>query len=321
MNKMFRRIVNQFQQLRDSGGKTGGVDARTVRYASGFLAREARLSLSTSEVSERKQTPSDQPASPSCSKCAGMRFQAQAPPTSPDSLFNIPRKPVGGQKVLSMPTSKENRSGAQVFSHLKRLSGSGKKVKRAPSSATLDIEDTTLGLHAHSSTSAKRQNSKHDQACSRPMPQLSSNKAEYAVDSKYRNVYSLNDYLAIIEPLPGTKLPNLGKAYRRPTKLLPAHLRGPVAPAHGAFLQSAYIGTNAPHRNYHTPPNTIPRPRPLIRRLEASTAIHRLEASQGLATSESRDKQSLPFPLREREASGYHGTLKSVKPSIDGAPT
>ncbi|KAL8756350.1 MAG: hypothetical protein Q9199_003007 [Rusavskia elegans] len=251
--------------------------------------------------------------------------QAQVPPISPGSLFEIPRKPVGGQRALSTPTPKGNRGPAQILSHLKRVSGSGKKSKGIPSPASLDIEDTALRFHAYPSVSSKCRSTKYDQIYLPPVLQPFSNDKEYEPNHRHWKHYTLNDYVASmssIDPLPRLRNPDLGKAYRRPKMLLPEHLRYASASPHDASILSADARMAAAHTNHYTSTNTVPGQRPHIRRIPASTAVHRLDAVGGMVTSASLDRQSVRPLLQERDAPGHGGVAIDMRSSSPrDAPT
>ncbi|KAI4263197.1 MAG: hypothetical protein L6R42_001653 [Xanthoria sp. 1 TBL-2021] len=250
--------------------------------------------------------------------------QAQVPPISPDSLFEIPRKPVGGQRALSTPTPKGNRGPAQILSHLKRVSGSRKKSKGIPSPASLDIEDTAVRFHAYPSVSSKCRSTKYDQIYSPAVLQPFSNDKEYEPNHRHRKHYTLNDYVASmssIDPLPRLRNPDLGKAYRRPKMLLPEHLRYASASPHDASILSADARMATAHANHYTSANTVPGQRPYIRRIPASTAVHRLDAVGGMVTSASLDRQSVRPLLQERDAPGHGGVAIDMRSSPRDAPT
>ncbi len=211
-----------------------------------------------------------------------------------------------------MPTPKEKRGAAQIFSHLKRMSGAGKKVKRAQSPASLDLEDAALGLHAYPSTPSKCRSTKYDQALSPSIPQSPSSKTQYQVDDRDRRICSLNDYAASIETLPQSRNPDLGTAYRRPKRLLPEHLREPLLPSYDASLQCADSRKATTSKNHRMPADILSEQRPQIRRNPATTAIHRLDAVEHKATSGTNDKQTLPPSLQEREASAQTPSSGSI---------
>ncbi|KAL8858508.1 MAG: hypothetical protein Q9178_005006 [Gyalolechia marmorata] len=274
---------------------------RTVRYAGGFVAKEARDEESRTGTSQQKQSP------PTQSAC-----QPSTPRQQMNNQKRIVLSPVGAPRATSMPTPKEKRGAAQIFGHLKRMSGAGKKVKRAQSSASLDLEDTALGFQAYPSTPSKCRSTKYDQALSPSTPQPPSSKIQYQMDDRGRRICSLNDYVASIETLPQSRTPDLGRAYRRPKRLLPEHLREPLVPSHDASLQCADSRKATTPKNHHMPADMLPGQRPHIRRNPATTAIHRLDAVEHKATSGTNDKQTFPPSLQEREASAHTPSSGSI---------
>ncbi|KAL8927413.1 MAG: hypothetical protein Q9172_001344 [Xanthocarpia lactea] len=220
--------------------------------------------------------------------------------------------PVGAPRATSMPTPKEKRGAAQILGHLKRMSGAGKKVKRAESTPNLDLEDAALEFHAYPSTPSKSRSTKYDQALSPSIPQPPSSKTQYQVDDRDRRICSLNDYVASIETLQQSRDPDLGRAYRRPKRLLPEHLREPLVPSYDASLQCADSRKATTPKNHHMPADILPGQRPHIRRNPATTAIHRLDAVKHKATSGTNDKQTFPPSLQEREASAQTPSSGSI---------
>ena len=201
-----------------------------------------------------------------------------------------------------MPTPKGNRGAAQIFSHPKCTSGSGKKTNGILSPASLDVEDTALGFHAYPPVSSKCSITKYDQTSPPPVLQPFRNDNEDKPDNKYRKCYTLNDYVASMASMDSfsqARNPDLGKAYRRPKMLLPEHLRSPSAPLHD---RTSHI----------TSVNILEGQRPHIRRTPASTSVHRLDVVGGMAKSASVDQQSLRPLLQEGDASGHGGILSTV---------
>ncbi|KAL8670763.1 MAG: hypothetical protein Q9168_004724, partial [Polycauliona sp. 1 TL-2023] len=115
---------------------------------------------------------------------------------STDSLFEIPRKPVGSPRASSTPRSKGNSSTSQVFGHLKRMSGAGKRLKGTPSTASPGSEIVALGPNSYPYGSSKNQGTKYDRTHSLPSLQQFSSDKEHGPDSRYRKEYTLNDYVA-----------------------------------------------------------------------------------------------------------------------------
>ncbi|KAL8914536.1 MAG: hypothetical protein Q9171_000889 [Xanthocarpia ochracea] len=219
--------------------------------------------------------------------------------------------PVGAPRATSMPTPKEKRGAAQILGHLKRMSGAGKKVKRAQSPASLDLEDAALGFHAYPSTPSKCRSTNDDQALSPSVPQPTS-KTQYQMDDRDRRICSLNDYVASIETLPQPRNSDLGRVYRRPKRLLPEHLQEPLVPSYDASLQCADSRKATTPKNHHMPADILLGQRPHIRRNPATTAIHRLDAVEHKATSGTNDKQILPPSLQERDASAQTPSSGSI---------
>lgn len=212
-----------------------------------------------------------------------------------DRLFQIPRKPVGGARAFSVPTPKGNSSAAQIFSHLKRMSGSGKKAQRVPSPAFLGTENAAVGFHSYPPTSSTYRSTKCDRVLPAPTLKPLSNDQDPKGAHTYRKIYSLNDYVASCGNLPRSTIPDLGKGYRRPKVLLPTHLQQSWIPPHDA---SSYNANNKPTPTGASCDNSarmIPGQRPHMRRIPATTAIHKIDVIG----------QSLPRPLQEREITGH----------------
>lgn len=240
----------------------------------------------------------------------------QVSPISPDSLFKIPRKPVGGQKASSRPTPKGSRGAAQILTHLKHISGSGKKSEGTPSPASLDGENASLGFYAHPSVIPEYRSTRYHQTYSPPVLYPLSNKKGYEPNYRHQQHYTLNDYIASrssTDPLPRSKSPDLAKASRRP-KVLGC----PLASACENPIQFADACMATAHRIHHTSVNPVLRQRPYIRRVQASTSVHRLDAVRGMAPSASLDRKSARPLLQERDAPGHAIDMRS---SPRGAPT
>ncbi|KAL8997567.1 MAG: hypothetical protein Q9169_003185 [Polycauliona sp. 2 TL-2023] len=247
----------------------------------------------------------------------------QVPPTSADFVSEIPRKPVGSPRVSSTPTSKRKSGAAQVFSNLKRISGSGKKLKGAPSPASLGIENDALGPHAYPSVSTGRQSTTYDRTRSLPTLQLFSSDENPGSDRRNRNHDTLNDYVASvlpIEPLLQLQKPDLGKGYRRPKMLLPEHLQRPSMSPYGVPRSPADLRISTSRTN-HPPSVTSPIQRPQFKRVPASSAIHRLEVVGSMATSTSTNQQSFASMLPESRTSEYDDIPVQKKSSRRETPS
>lgn len=240
----------------------------------------------------------------------------QVAPISPDSLFNIPRKPVGGLRASSRPTPKGSRGAAQILTHLKHIPCSGKKAEGTPSPPSLDGDDASLRFYAHPSVKPEYRSTKCHQTCSPPVLYPLSRNKGYEPNNRHRQHYTLNDYVASrssTDPLPRSKIPNLAKASRRPEIL-----GCPLASACETPIQLADSCMATAHRIHHTSENPVLRQRPYIRRIPASNAVHRLDAVRGMAPSASLERKSARPLLQERDAPGYAIDMRS---SPRNAPT
>ncbi|KAL9041924.1 MAG: hypothetical protein Q9180_000959 [Flavoplaca navasiana] len=223
----------------------------------------------------------------------------QSPPTPPNSLFEIPRKPVGGQRASLTPTSVPHSGTEQMFRHLKHLSGSRKYTNGAPSPARLDAENVALGLHAYPFTASECRSTKYDQTRSETILQPFSKHNAHKPDSTRIKSCTINDYVASIDPIvphQRPRTPDLGKAYRRPKML------SPMPMPH----ENARISTS--HAKYQTSADAISVQRPQVRRLSASTVIHQFDIARGKATSISINQLGLSHMSQEGDVCGHRGS-------------
>ncbi|KAI4278805.1 MAG: hypothetical protein LQ337_000769 [Flavoplaca oasis] len=235
----------------------------------------------------------------------------QSPPMPPNSLFEIPRKPVGGQRALSTPTAVPHSGTEQLFRHLKRLPGSGKYTNGAPSLARLDAENVALGFHADPSTASKCRSTKYDQTRSEPILQPFSKYKAHKPNTTRIQSCAINDDVASIDPIvphQRPRTPDLGKAYRRPKMLLPGHLRCPSVPHVNTPMlhENARISTS--HANYQTSADAISVQRPKLRRLSASTVVHQFDIARGKATSALINRLGLSPMSQEGDVCGHCGS-------------
>ncbi|KAL8798583.1 MAG: hypothetical protein Q9182_006557 [Xanthomendoza sp. 2 TL-2023] len=228
------------------------------------------------------------------------------PHTSSECLFQIPRKPVGGQRASSTPDPKENRGAAQVYGHLKRMSGLGKKTQRGPSLACLDAENTAFELHTHPSVSLTRQSGKRDRVLSLSKLKPSGNDKGLTIDHKHRRICSLADYyFTSLSNRTGPTVSNLGKAYRRPKALLPAHLREASPPPQDIPPRIANAVQTATGASYHNPARVVTEQRPHIKRTLATATSQRIDAN---------DNRGLRHISQDQEAIGHHRITEDMIP-------
>ena len=236
----------------------------------------------------------------------------QSPPTPPNSLFEIPRKPVGGQRASSTPTAVPHSGTEQMLRHLKHLSKSGKYTNGPPSPARLDAENVALGFHAYPFTASKCRSTKYDQTRSETILQPFSKHNAHKPDSTRIKSCTINDYVASIGPIvphQRPRTPDLGKA-RRPKMLLSEHLRCSSVPHVDTPMpmphENARISTS--HAKYQTSADAISVQRPQFRRLSASTVIHQFDIARGKATSASINQLGLSPMSQEEDVRGHRGS-------------
>ncbi|KAL8702229.1 MAG: hypothetical protein Q9224_000099 [Gallowayella concinna] len=211
-----------------------------------------------------------------------------------ECLFHIPRKPVAGERASAIPSPKGNRGVEQILGHLERMSGLGKMTKRVPSLACLDAENAALGFHAYPSASSTT--SKCDRVLPPPTLKPSSNDKAPIVDHKHRRLCSRDDCVNPPGTRPGSTIPNLGKAYRRPKVLLPAHFQEASAPPHDVPPRVANTMQTTTGATHHSSGCSITEQRPHMKRTPATTAIQKIDA---------KDDRGPHLTSQERAAIGH----------------
>ncbi|KAL8821052.1 MAG: hypothetical protein Q9223_000852 [Gallowayella weberi] len=223
--------------------------------------------------------------------------QQMQPHTPSECLLQIPRKPVGGERASSTPDRKDNRGAAQIYGHLKRMSGFGKKTQRDPPLACLDTKNTAFGLHTYPSESSTRQSAKRDRVLTPPTLKPSGNDKAIIIDHKHRRICSFDNYANSLGNRTESTLPNLGKAYRRPKALLPAHLQEASAPPQDVPPRIANAVQTATGASYHIQARVVSGQRPHIKRTLATATIQSIDAN---------DDRGLRRTSQAQEAIGHN---------------
>lgn len=234
------------------------------------------------------------------------------PANSPEGLFRIPRKEVGGTRSSSMPTPTKGQDKDRPAGSTRFVPGTKNMTSRSFLPAHLHAEDIALGFHAYPSSPSRDRNPKCNQAAPPLRVEHTSKVDIYRPYYKDQKLSPKNWNGPSISSLAKSGTQELNTTYRRPPELLPARLRGNHASHLAAPLEKAHAGLRVP--NNVNIPKTAER-RPPIKRVPGLAAVPLAGSPNRVRDSDPAVNETIPVSFLDRRASGRLGNALHSSPA------